>query len=129
MGFIRYRSAAAPVSPRTKPDREFVTFFSKHLGFDTINGRAFIGNTPTFTGRVGQTIQWDVLALGDDFHVYHAHGHRWLRNDAPVDSELLGPSSTLKIRWKEDAPGTWYYHCHVDAHQHNGMIGLYRVTR
>jgi manganese oxidase len=111
------------------PDREFVVVFGRHLGFDTINGRAFIGNTPTFRARVGQEVQWDVLAIGDDFHVYHPHGHRWMRNGAPVDSEVLGPSSTLRIRWREDAPGTWYYHCHVDAHQHNGMIGLYRVTR
>ena len=28
------------------PDREFVVFFSQHLDFMTINGRAFVGNTP-----------------------------------------------------------------------------------
>ena len=129
IGLGLYGAIVIPKPGEPPPDREFVVFLGKHLGFDTINGRAFLGNTPTFHGRVGETIQWDVLALGDDFHVFHPHGHRWLRNGTPVDSELVGPSSTLKIRWKEDAPGTWFYHCHVDSHQHNGMIGLYRVTR
>ena len=98
------------------------------MGFDTINGRAFIGNTPTFRAKVGETVQWDVLALGENFHVFHVHGHRWLRNGVPTDSELLGPSSTLKVRWREDAPGVWFWHCHVESHQDNGMVGLYRVS-
>lgn len=116
-----------PGEPR--PDREFVVYLNNQKGFDTINGRAFIGNTPTFRARAGETVQWDVLALGENFHVFHVHGHRWMRNGVPTDSELLGPSSTLKVRWREDAPGVWYWHCHVESHQDNGMIGLYRVTR
>jgi manganese oxidase len=124
-----YGAVVVTTPGERRPDREFVVVFARHLGLDTINGRAFIGNTPTFRARVGEVVQWDVLAIGDDFHVFHPHGHRWTRHGTPVDSELLGPSSTLRIRWREDAAGTWYYHCHVDAHQHNGMIGLYRVTR
>jgi len=116
-----------PGEPR--PDREFVVYLNNQKGFDTINGRAFIGNTPTFRARTGETVQWDVLALGENFHVFHVHGHRWLRDGTPTDSELLGPSSTLKVRWREGAPGVWYWHCHVESHQDNGMIGLYRVTR
>jgi manganese oxidase len=116
-----------PGEPR--PDREFVVYLNNQKGFDTINGRAFIGNTPTFRARAGETVQWDVLALGENLHVFHVHGHRWLRAGTPTDSELLGPSSTLKVRWREDAPGVWYWHCHVESHQDNGMIGLYRVTR
>jgi FtsP/CotA-like multicopper oxidase with cupredoxin domain len=111
-----------------KPDREFVVFFAAHGGLSAINGRAFIGNTPTFHARAGELVQWDVLTLGDDFHVFHVHAHRWLRHGSPVDSELLGPSSTLMVQFREDAPGTWYYHCHVESHMRNGMIGLYRVS-
>jgi len=124
-----YGAIVIPKPGEPPPDREFVVFLGNHLGFDTINGRAFIGNTPTFRAKVGQTVQWDVLALGEAFHVFHVHGHRWLRNGTPVDSELLGPSSTLKVRFKEDAPGVWFWHCHVESHQDNGMVGLYRVSR
>lgn len=117
----------APGEPR--PAREFIVYLSNHMGLDTINGRAFIGNAPTFRARVGQTVRWDVLAIGEGIHVFHIHGHRWLRHGTPVDSELVGPSSTLQVRFREDAPGLWYYHCHVESHQDNGMIGLYRVDR
>lgn len=111
------------------PDREQIMYFARHQGFDTINGRAFIGNTPLYRGRVGEDVEWNVLALGDDLHVFHLHGHRWLRNGVPTDSEVLGPSTTLRARMREDAPGLWYVHCHVESHQANGMIALYRVTR
>src|SRR5215207_1157325 len=50
------------------PDREFVVFFETQLDFMTINGRAFVGNTPVFHARVGETVQWYLLSHGDDFH-------------------------------------------------------------
>ena len=34
----------------------------------------------------------------------------------------------FRIRWREDAPGTWLYHCHVEDHMMHGMIGIYRVS-
>ena len=123
-----YGAIVIPKPGEPPPDREFVVYLNNHMGYDTINGRAFIGNTPTFRARVGQTVQWDVLGLGENFHVFHVHGHRWLRNGVPTDSEVLGPSSTLRVRWREDAPGVWFWHCHVESHQDNGMVGLYRVS-
>ena len=59
------------------PDHEFVVFFETTLDFKTIDGRAFVGNTPVFHAKVGDLVQWDVLALGDDHHTFHVHGHRW----------------------------------------------------
>jgi len=111
------------------PDREFVVFLESMGGFMTIDGRAFIGNTPVFHARVGDLVQWDVLALGDEHHTFHVHGHRWLEHGTPVDVQTLGPAESFRIRWREDRPGTWYYHCHVESHMANGMIGLYRVRR
>ena len=97
-------------------------------GFQTINGRAFVGNTPVFQARVGETVQWDVFAMGDEFHTFHVHGHKW-RTDAgtPEDTRGLGPAESFRVRWREDAPGTWLYHCHVESHMAQGMIGLYQV--
>jgi len=112
------------------PDREFVVYLESQQGFMTINGRAFVGNTPVFRARVGETVQWDVLSLGDDFHTFHVHGHRWRTPDGAVrDTQVIGPAESYKIRWREDAAGTWLYHCHVESHMMNGMIGIYRVTR
>jgi FtsP/CotA-like multicopper oxidase with cupredoxin domain len=110
------------------PDREFVVAFAPIGGFETINGRAFVGNTPVFEAKAGETVQWDVFAMGDAHHTFHVHGHRWVGADGvPLDTRTLGPAESFRVRWREDAPGTWLYHCHVETHMARGMIGLYRV--
>ena len=111
-----------------RADREFVVTFAPWHGFQTIDGRAFVGNTPVFESRVGESVQWDVMAMGSEFHTFHVHGHRW-RTDGgtPEDTRGLGPAESFRVRWREDAPGTWFYHCHVEEHMMQGMIGLYRV--
>jgi manganese oxidase len=112
-----------------RADREYVVAFAPWHGFQTINGRAFVGNTPLFEARVGETVQWDVFAMGDEFHTFHVHGHRW-RTDGrtPEDTRGLGPAESFRVRWREDAPCTWLYHCHVESHMRQGMIGLYKVS-
>lgn len=112
------------------PDREFEVVFSPMGKFMTIDGRAFVGNTPVFRARVGQFVQWDVMGMGSDFHTFHVHGHRWVGADGvPRDTQTVGPAETFALRWREDAPGTWLYHCHVESHMMSGMIGIYRVSR
>jgi FtsP/CotA-like multicopper oxidase with cupredoxin domain len=111
------------------PDREYVVVFAPQFGQMTINGRAFVGNTPVYHAKVGELVQWDVIALGDDFHTFHVHGHRWDRARVAEDTRTIGPAESFRVRWREDAPGTWLYHCHVESHMMNGMIGLYRVSR
>jgi FtsP/CotA-like multicopper oxidase with cupredoxin domain len=112
-----------------RPDRENVVFFESQLGFMTIDGRAFVGNTPVFRAKVGDLVQWDVLALGEDHHTFHVHGHRWKAPaGADLDTLTLGPAESFRIRWREEDPGTWLYHCHVEGHMMLGMIGIYRVS-
>ncbi|HKP90473.1 MAG TPA: multicopper oxidase domain-containing protein [Thermoleophilaceae bacterium] len=113
------------------PDREFQVVFSPFgKDFMAINGRAFVGNTPVYRSKVGETVQWDVMAMGSDHHTFHVHGHRWMTpGRIPRDTQTVGPAESFKIRWKERDPGTWLYHCHVEDHMMRGMIGLYRVAR
>jgi FtsP/CotA-like multicopper oxidase with cupredoxin domain len=111
------------------PDREFEVVLSPLGKFMTIDGRAFVGNTPVFHAKVGDLVQWDVMAMGSDFHTFHVHGHRWTTADGPRDTQTVGPAESFRIRWREDAPGTWLYHCHVEDHMMHGMIGIYRVTK
>jgi manganese oxidase len=112
------------------PDKEFEVVFTAFGKFMAIDGRAFVGNTPVFHSVVGDLVQWDVMAMGSDFHTFHVHGHRWISpGGIPRDTQTVGPAETYRIRWREDAPGTWLYHCHVEDHMMRGMIGLYRVSR
>jgi FtsP/CotA-like multicopper oxidase with cupredoxin domain len=112
------------------PDREFVVVFSPAQRFQSINGRAFVGNTPIHRARIGELVQWDVIAMGSEFHTFHVHGHRWRNADGtPEDTRTIGPAESFRVRWRERARGTWLYHCHVESHMAQGMIGLYRVRR
>jgi manganese oxidase len=112
------------------PDHEFQVVLAPMGEFMTIDGRAFVGNTPVFRAKVGDVVQWDVMALGSDFHTFHVHGHRWITpGQVPRDTQTVGPAESFRIRWREDAPGTWLYHCHVEDHMMRGMIGIYRVSR
>ena len=118
-------------------DREFVLFFhdiyqadvpSLSQDYDCFNGACYLGNTPTFSARLGERVRWRVAALGKEFHVFHLHGHRW--RDASgqyVDAQILGPSTTLTVEYTEDNPGDWLYHCHVTDHMAGGMVGRYTV--
>jgi len=109
------------------PARENVVVLEAINGFMTIDGLAFVGNAPTFKARVGDLVQWDVMALGDDFHTFHVHGHRWKVHGTPRDTQTVGPAESFRIRWREEDPGTWLYHCHVESHMMSGMIGIYQV--
>jgi len=118
-------------------DREFVLFFhdlyqddvsSLSQDYDCFNGASYLGNTPTFTARVGERVRWRIAALGKEFHVFHVHGHRWRDGSGQyIDAQILGPSTTLTVEYTEDNPGDWLYHCHVTDHMAGGMVGRYLV--
>ena len=111
-----------------RADREFVVFLESQLGLMTIDGRAFVGNTPVFHARRGELVQWDVLVLGNEHHTFHIHGHRWIGPDGtPIDTRTIGPAESFSLRFREDVHGTWLYHCHVEGHMEKGMIGIYVV--
>lgn len=112
------------------PDREFVVVFAPMGRFQAVDGRAFVGNTPVFRARRGDRVQWDVMAMGSEHHTFHVHGHRWLtRSEGARDTQTVGPAESFRVRWREDAPGTWLYHCHVEGHMASGMVGIYQVAR
>ena len=111
-----------------RPHRENIVIFSELLNFQTVNGRAFIGNTPTFRARINEIVQWSVLAFGDSHHTFHLHGHRWRWAGANIDTRNVGPAESFRFRIKEDVRGSWLYHCHVNFHMDAGMVGLYRVA-
>jgi FtsP/CotA-like multicopper oxidase with cupredoxin domain len=111
------------------PDREFVVVFTEMGQFQSIDGRAFVGNTPLFRSRVGDLVQWDVMAMGSEHHSFHVHGHRWVTpGGISRDTATVGPAESFRIRWREQDPGRWLYHCHVEEHMAAGMIGIYTVT-
>jgi FtsP/CotA-like multicopper oxidase with cupredoxin domain len=89
-----------------------------------------LGNTPKFHAKVGDHVRWHIIALGSEFHVFHLHGHRWRDPSGRwIDSQILGPSTSIVVDYVEDIPGDWLYHCHVVEHMEGGMFGDYIVTK
>jgi manganese oxidase len=96
--------------------------------YQCINGRAFAGNTPILRAKVGQEVALHVFGMDNNFHDFHIHGHRWKDSaGAFVDTPSVGPNETTSVRFVEDNPGRWLYHCHVFSHQDAGMAGWYLV--
>ena len=90
----RQGRGAGPTASSSSPSRRI-------HGFETINGRAFVGNTPIMRAKVGETVQWDVMTLGDEFHTFHVHGHRWVNPDGtPEDTRTVGPAESFRVRWR-----------------------------
>jgi FtsP/CotA-like multicopper oxidase with cupredoxin domain len=128
----------AVTGPGTPPvDREFVVFLhdlsageagTLRTDLSLCNGAAFVDNTPTFTAKPGERVRWRVGTLGNSFHVFHLHGHRWLGPAGWTDAQMIGPSTTLTVEYQEDNPGTWLYHCHLPGHMMRGMAGRYVVA-
>jgi FtsP/CotA-like multicopper oxidase with cupredoxin domain len=119
------------------PNEEFFLFLhsftplatSLEQQFGCINGRAYAGNTPTLHAKVGDTVNWHVFAIDNDFHAFHLHGHRWTDEAGVViDNHTLGPADVTSFSIVEDNPGRWFYHCHVFSHLHMGMNGWYVVS-
>jgi len=129
-GSIVIREKGAPV-----PDFERALFLGalspavtgRRRAFQCINHRTGAGNTPTLRAKVGQDVALHVFGIDDFFHDFHVHGHRWQRGGVPIDTETVGPAESITVRFREDNPGRWLYHCHVLAHQDGGMAGWYLV--
>jgi FtsP/CotA-like multicopper oxidase with cupredoxin domain/plastocyanin len=45
-----------------------------------INGRKYLGNTPTIVAGLETKMRFGLVAMGksDGFHTFHLHGHRWV---------------------------------------------------
>lgn len=119
-----------------------------------INGRGFVGNSPTIVGRAGQRIRWYVFNLDTSttWHNFHPHAMRWKFAGENIDIRSMGPAESFVVeatippvlllsedvagiqnqecRPKDaklyDLKGDFLFHCHVHHHMMNGMVGLVR---
>ncbi len=65
---------------RIPPQRQVIMQLYHQLhgvGF-VINGRHYLGNTPTVLAGVDTKMRFGVVGMGSDFHTFHLHGHRWI---------------------------------------------------
>jgi len=119
-----------------------------------LNGRSFVGNTPTIVAHTGQRIRWYVfnLDLGMTWHNFHTHAQRWTFADQEIDVRSIGPAESLMVETKappvlllppaieksqhaDHRPknaaqyhlrGDFLVHCHVEMHMMQGLAALVR---
>lgn len=122
-----------------------------------INGRGFVGNSPTIVGRSGQRIRWYVFNLDTSptWHNFHPHAMRWRFAGQNIDIRSMGPAESFVVESeippvllltaeeeKAQDPahrppgatlrrlkGDFVFHCHVHHHMMNGMVGLVRARQ
>ena len=122
-----------------------------------LNGRSFVGNTPTIVAHAGQKIRWYVfnLDLGMGWHNFHVHGQRWKFAGETIDSRSIGPAESFVVETTappvillpadiaatqepEHRPhgarpyhlrGDFLFHCHVEMHMMQGLAGLVRSSQ
>jgi plastocyanin/FtsP/CotA-like multicopper oxidase with cupredoxin domain len=67
---------------RDPPEQaRYLLLFHNVTGADMcINGRKWLGNTPTVVAGTNTRMRFGVVGMGnvDGFHTFHLHGHRWI---------------------------------------------------
>jgi manganese oxidase len=103
--------------------------FHKALLFYTLNGLSY-GNLPMLTMKKGEHVRWYMLSNSneDDVHTPHWHGQTVISNMMRTDTISLGPMMMMVADMIPDEVGTWLFHCHVNDHLDNGMVGRFTVT-
>jgi FtsP/CotA-like multicopper oxidase with cupredoxin domain len=123
-----------------------------------LNGRTYVGNTPTIVGETGETIRWYVfnLDLATMWHNFHPHSARWqlpsppggagdVHGLSPVETFVADTTVPPALRLPPalealqlDPPahacrirvrGDFLFHCHVEEHMMQGLAGLVRARQ
>jgi plastocyanin len=155
MGWVKSLSLGTYRQP---PDQaQFLLMFHELEGVGMcINGRQYLGNTPTLVAGAQTRMRFGVAGMGEAFHTFHIHGHRWVvpgpsgktptaieqsAQTSPVsqfeDTRVFGPGSSFAFTLEEgkglfraDPPfGEWHMHCHVPMHMMHGMAGSLLVIK
>jgi plastocyanin len=117
-----------------------------------MNGRQYLGNTPTLIAGPQTLMRFGVVGMGGDaFHTFHIHGHRWVipgpDGTDPLaiqaspqitavsqfeDTRIFGPANSFVFTIQQGSfmgasplgpEGEYHMHCHVLGHMDIGTMG------
>jgi FtsP/CotA-like multicopper oxidase with cupredoxin domain len=123
-----------------------------------LNGRAYVGNTPTIEGNTGESLRWYVfnMDLAGVWHNFHPHSVRWqlptppggasdVHGLSPLESFVtdteVPPAMRLPCALQEfqcepsleacrvRLKGEFLFHCHIEEHMMAGLAGLVRARQ
>lgn len=132
-----------PVPPNKRRDYVFSESADGNTFF--VNGKEFNINRVDFTVPVGHIEEWTIKNVSTEWHVFHIH-----QTDFQVieingeEQEFYGHQDTVNIPYQVDGVpgevkvlidfrdpiivGKFVAHCHIGAHEDNGMMAVVEVV-
>ncbi len=129
-----------PDIPASEVDRQRQFVFSESLNGNEffINGEAFNHDKVNVTATLGDTEDWEISNVSGEVHPFHIHVNDFQVisvNGQPYEAKSfqdvvpLPVKGVVVIRQRfADYTGKFVYHCHILAHEDNGMMGLIEVV-
>jgi FtsP/CotA-like multicopper oxidase with cupredoxin domain len=118
--------------------RRFVFSESANGNQFFINGKKFNHNRVDVRAELGTTEEWTIRNVSDEQHPFHLHVDDFQvisindeHYDAPSlqDTQVLPVHGEVLIRPRfTQFTGKFVYHCHILAHEDNGMMGVIDVS-
>ncbi len=87
-----------------------------------------------FTAKIGETVRFSIVTIGDQYHSFHMHGmnliSEWYFPGRPWPANVIQllPGAAESVLVSPQEAGVWLFHCHVVSHADAGMIGVFQVT-
>ena len=140
------RTAPADLAGAALAQHRTVTLSENGAGTSFfINNTAFSMNTSVFPApaHLGTVEEWTILNASGEDHPFHLHTDSFQvlsidgvpqnfvgRQDVvPVPHAAKGTPGRVVIRIPfSDYPGRWMFHCHIAAHEDNGMMSYIEVN-
>jgi suppressor of ftsI len=140
---VAWPTSLAPPSPLAtdKVDRTRHLEFSENTKTNEfyINGKQFDATHVNFVAKLGTTEEWIIKNVAREEHPFHIHVNDFMVmavNGKPVQS--YSEQDTVPLPWHGEVRirmhfnrfvGTYVFHCHIVAHEDNGMMGIIDVSK
>ena len=140
---VPWPASLAPVSELVGAEvdrtREFIFSEDTKTNQFYINGKQFDGTRVDVAAKLGTVEEWTLKNVSGEAHPFHIHVNDYIVtsiNGKPYspkseqDVVPLPPKGVVKIRMKYNRfVGTYVFHCHILAHEDNGMMMIVDVSK
>jgi len=140
---IAWPTSLAPPSPLATDtvDRTRHFVFSENTKTNQfyINGKQFDATHVNVVAKLGTTEEWIIKNVAREEHPFHIHVNDFMVmavNGKPVKSYSEQDTVPLPVRGEvrirmhfNRFVGAYVFHCHILAHEDNGMMGIIDITK
>jgi suppressor of ftsI len=139
---VAWPTSVAPPSPllTDQIDRTRQLVFSENTKTNQfyIDGKQFDATRVNVAATLGTTEEWTIKNISEEAHPFHIHVNDFIVTEvngkpyqarSEQDIVPLPPKGEVKIRMHFNRfLGTYVFHCHILAHEDNGMMGIVDVS-